>query len=456
MTSLVSTAFAIIVPVLACAGLLLGAGSAHAGRPEGPLPLAGRADNSELATTARFALVIGSNETKSKKQKPLRYADDDAARIAELWLELGAEVELLTVFDQTSQARFPGLVKQAEQPTTAELDAAWARLRAKMQAAADAGNEVELLIYYAGHGDVGPDGQGFLTLANGDTLTRSDLFTRLLGTSPADHNHLIVDACRSEQFVLSRGDWTSDRGTQDYADSVREYLDGNHLGAHPDTGVVLARSVDQQTHEWERWQGGIFTHELLSGLRGGADLNGDGAIEYSELGAFVSAANSGVGDPHARLDVAVRPPRGDERAPLLVHERVTDQRVLLLAGGDAGHYSLEATSISIAMAKTGRAPVRPASARERPASSRSGGSRSPSPKPTLADRSTMPCAPGCSRSPMVQGFTPAIRRMSRCWPPIPTGRCTCGSAIRRPGRWSRSPRLSAKGRHRHPKLTARS
>jgi hypothetical protein len=341
MTSLVSTAFAIIVPILGCAGLLLAAGSAHAGRPEGPLPLAGSTENQELASTARFALVIGSNETQSKKQKPLRFADDDAARIAELWLELGAEVELLTVFDQASQARFPGLVKQAEQPTKSELDAAWARLQAKMQAAADAGREVELLIYYAGHGDVGPDGQGFLTLANGDSLTRSDLFTHLLGASPADHNHVIVDACRSEQFVLSRGDWTSDRGTQDYADSVREYLDGNHLGAHPDTGVVLARSADQQTHEWERWQGGIFTHELLSGLRGGADLNGDGAVEYSELGAFVSAANSGVGDPHARLDVAVRPPRGDERAPLLVHERVTDQRVLLLAGGDAGRYSLE-------------------------------------------------------------------------------------------------------------------
>jgi hypothetical protein len=340
MTSFVSTAFAIIVPILGSAGLLLAAGSAHAGRPEGPLPLAS-VEGPNPPTTARFALVIGSNETQSKAQKPLRFADDDAARIAELWLELGAEVELLTVFDQSSQTRFPSLVKRAEQPTMAELDAAWARLQTKMQAAADAGREVELLIYYAGHGDVGPDGQGFLTLATGDKLTRSDLFTRLLGASPADHNHVIVDACRSEQFVLSRGDWTSDRGTQDYADSVREYLDGNHLGAHPDTGVVLARSADQQTHEWERWQGGIFTHELLSGLRGGADLNGDGAIEYSELGAFVSSANSGVGDPHARLDVAVRPPRGDERAPLLVHERVTDQRVLLLAGGDAGRYSLE-------------------------------------------------------------------------------------------------------------------
>ncbi|HLT36558.1 MAG TPA: caspase family protein, partial [Enhygromyxa sp.] len=259
---------------------LLGPRAAHASRPEGPLPLAGATLE---ASTARFALVIGSNETRSKDQKPLRFADDDAARIAELWLELGAEVELLTVFDQSSQARFPELVKRAEQPTSAELDAAWARLSSKMESAAAAGREVELLIYYAGHGDVGPDGQGFLTLANGDALTRSDLFGKLLGASPADHNHVIVDACRSEQFVLSRGEWKPDRGPSDYGESIREYLDGNHLGAHPDTGVVLAHSADQQTHEWERWQGGIFTHQLLSGLRGGADINGDGRIEYSEI-----------------------------------------------------------------------------------------------------------------------------------------------------------------------------
>ncbi|KIG18553.1 hypothetical protein DB30_00238 [Enhygromyxa salina] len=319
---------------------LLGPQAAHAGRPEGPLPLAAVAPT-VVAEPARFALVIGSNETTSKEQKPLRFADDDAARIAELWRELGAEVELLTVFDQASQARFSGLVKSSQQPTKSKLDAAWARLLTKMDAAAAAGREVELLIYYAGHGDVGPDGQGFLTLANGDTLTRHDLFSKLLGASPADHNHVIVDACRSEQFVLSRGEWQPDHGPADYGDSIREYLDGNHLGAHPNTGVVLAHSADQQTHEWERWEGGIFTHQLLSGLRGGADINGDGRIEYSELGAFVSAANSGVGDTRARLEVAVRPPRGDERAPLLVHERITDQRVLLFAGGDSGRYSLE-------------------------------------------------------------------------------------------------------------------
>src|SRR5687767_6971125 len=103
MTSLVSTSLALILPFLACAGLMLSAAPAHAADP--------------TTTTSRFALVIGSNETQSKDQKPLRFADDDAARMAELWLELGAEAELLTVFDQSSQVRFRDLVKRADQPT---------------------------------------------------------------------------------------------------------------------------------------------------------------------------------------------------------------------------------------------------------------------------------------------------------------------------------------------------
>ena len=69
--------------------------------------------------------------------------------------------------------------------------------------------------------------ESFLNLAAGDKLTRADLFTSILGSSPADHNHLIVDACRSEQFVLGRGEWKNDRGPSDYGDDVREYLDGN-------------------------------------------------------------------------------------------------------------------------------------------------------------------------------------------------------------------------------------
>ncbi len=288
--------------------------------------------------------MIGSNDTLSEQQVALRFADDDAARVGELLEEAGAKVEYATTLDRDSQAVFTGVVSKTRAPTREGVLTAHKRLVDRMnRARATGADDIEYMIYYSGHGDVGPDGKGYLTLAGGDKLSRHDLFVELLGSSPADHNHIIVDACKSEEFVLSRGgDWKPDRSEVDYSRDVQQYLDRRHLGHFPNTGVVLASSADQQTHEWERFRGGIFTHELISGLRGGADINGDGNIEYSELGAFVSAANSGVSDPRARLRVSVRPPRDDERVPLLSHDdALQSKRVLLFTRGDAHRYVLE-------------------------------------------------------------------------------------------------------------------
>ncbi len=292
----------------------------------------------------RFALVIGSNATLNPQQSPLQFADDDAARITELLREQGVSTVLVTEFDRESQALYPGLVRDAKPADHDSLLAAHRAQVARMKRAAAKG-PTEYLIYYSGHGDIGPDGQGYLTLGGGTKLTRHDLFTNLLQSSPAQYNHVIVDACRSEAFVLSRGDkqggWQPDRSEADYTQAVSDYLATQHLGNFPNTGVVLASSVDQQTHEWARYRGGVFTHELVSGLRGAADINGDGVVEYSELGAFVSAANRGVRDPRARLRVVVRPPRSDERRALLNLGKLGSNRALLFDRGDTAKYSLE-------------------------------------------------------------------------------------------------------------------
>jgi len=311
------------------------------------------------ASVRRFALVIGSNDTLDRRQAPLRFADDDAARIAELLGEYGVEVELLTRFDRESQAVFADAVAKATAPSRDAVLAAHRKLVQRMAAAAAKGARVEYLVYYSGHGDVGPDGQGYLTLAAAGKLDRQALFGELLATSPAQHNHLIIDACRSEALVLGRGGgWRSDRSDADYAKDVTRYLERRHLGAYPNTGVVLATSADQQTHEWERYRGGVFTHELISALRGGADINGDGTLEYSEVGAFVSAANSGVKDPRAHLQVVVRPPPDDERRPLLTDPDVTRRRVLLLQGESDDRVAIEDPR-GVRVADVRRAPNQP-------------------------------------------------------------------------------------------------
>lgn len=294
--------------------------------------------NAELR---RFALVVGSNATLNANLAPLRFADDDASRLSEFLSEVGVDVALVTTFDQQSQQMFWRLVDHASPATPQGLDSAYEALLTRMQAAKESGNTVDLLVYYSGHGDVGPDGNGYLTL-DGGKLTRHDLFEGLLGRSPAHHNHLVIDACRSEELVLSRGGaWKPDRANVDYARAVRRYLDEHSMDHFTNTGVILATSSDQQTHEWERYRGGVFTHQLLSGLRGAADVNGDGAIEYSEIGAFVAAANSGVTVPRARLRVVVLPPKNDERHAVVQHDNVATQRVLLFPGSAKGRFALE-------------------------------------------------------------------------------------------------------------------
>ena len=318
-----------LLPCLALGLLTLGPTTASAKK----LSLRSRAQ------THRFALVIGSNATLDDSQAPLRFADDDAARMATLLGEVGVDVELVATLDQESQQQHPDLVPHARPPTKKGLAKAWTKLKERMDEVE--GGAVELIVFYSGHGDVGPDGQGYLTLA-GSKFTRHDLFEGILGESPADHNHVLIDACRSESFVLPRGKkWKPDRAGASADAEVRKYLDKTQLKTHPNTGVIVAHSADQQTHEWERYRGGIFTHELLSGLRGGADTNGDGRIEYSELGAFVAAANSAVKDPRARLSVVVRPPKADERHPLLEHAAVGSQRVIYWSKGDGKQYTIE-------------------------------------------------------------------------------------------------------------------
>src|SRR5262249_52810598 len=79
----------------------------------------------------------------------------------------------------------------------------------------------------------------------------------------------------------------------------------------------LASTAGAQSFEWDAFHGGVFAHEVLSGLRGAADVNGDGLVEYSELGAFVAAANLRIADARVRPEVVVVAPRADRRAPLV-------------------------------------------------------------------------------------------------------------------------------------------
>ncbi|HEY3357975.1 MAG TPA: caspase family protein [Polyangia bacterium] len=293
-----------------------------------------------------FALVIGNNYSLDPEVRPLRYADDDAARVYELLSAVAGRAYLLTVLDAETQQAFPHLTAIARPPRLDALRAAMTDLAAAMRRARQAGRRTVLYFYFAGHGQVGADREGYLFLHD-SRLTRSDLFREVIARSPADVNHVLIDACNAYYVVRSRGDGAPAR-------AVRSFLAAESLTRYPGTGVIVSTNSAAETHEWGAWRSGLFSHQLLSALAGAADVDGDGRVTYQEVAAYITAANLNVRDPRARLAIYAQPPRADRRAALLDLARL--RRVqpgearpargriagfLTLPEGMQGHYSVE-------------------------------------------------------------------------------------------------------------------
>ncbi len=300
-----------------------------------------------------FVLVVANNRSLTPGVAPLRYADDDGARWYELLAPTATRISLFTVLDVESQRLFRALVPRAEAPTRAAILARLADYNRAMEAARAEGAEPVLTVVLIGHGEVSPAGEGFLSLVDAP-LSRSELLREVIAPSKAAFNHLIIDACNAYLLVSRRGD---DRAPA-AADAIRRYVADEDLARYPTTGVVLSTSRAAASHEWSLFGGGVFSHEVRSALAGGADVNGDGRIEYSEVRAFVAAANARIDDPRARLDVTIRPPALDRSRPLVDLAASRFRHFVRLPAGASGRYTLEDTR-GVRYADVNKEPDRP-------------------------------------------------------------------------------------------------
>jgi hypothetical protein len=267
-----------------------------------------------------YTIAVGHNAVADVLKRDaaglstLRYADDDALRFYALLQSASRRAFLLTVADADTQRRFPAVARRARAPSVAELDRTVALVADEMARARAAGEEPELVFFFSGHGVRDANGAAALSLLDG-ALTRAWLYEKVLARVPARFVHLVIDACHAEALVRPR-DVNAKVEPLDAAEQAR-YLDSATLERFPHVGAVLASSSGAQSFEWDAYRSGVFAHQLLSALRGAADVNLDGRIEYSEVAAFLSAANLRVRDPRARLDIVVQAPRVDRRAVLL-------------------------------------------------------------------------------------------------------------------------------------------
>jgi hypothetical protein len=270
------------------------------------------------AEVRRYVIAIGNNAPPADAtQEPLRalkYADDDAAAMVQLAQSFARAATLLTVLDAESQRRFPAAAAVARPPTLAELRRVLAEHRQRFEADRRAGHEPVLLFFFSGHGYRDRLRGPALALLDGP-LTRELLYNEVLAPLGARFVHLFIDACHAEAMVRPK-DGSAE--IVDVPEAARQrWLDRETLARFPNVGAILATAAGDQAHEWNVLQNGVFTHLLLSGLRGAADVNGDRRIEYSELHAFLSAADRDLVDPRAKLRVQVRVPPLNERVALV-------------------------------------------------------------------------------------------------------------------------------------------
>ncbi len=152
--------------------------------------------------------------------------------------------------------------------------------------------EDSVVLFFSGHGAIGNGQDGkphyFLVpqdglLADlGKTGLMDDDLEELVGKIPARQVVVFLDAC------YSGGGTTVIRARGVDNPAVRPPATARPL-IEASTGrvVISASRPDQPAFEDDR-RGGLFTSFLVEGLRGAADLDGDGKITALELYQFVS------------------------------------------------------------------------------------------------------------------------------------------------------------------------
>lgn len=225
---------------------------------------------------AGHALIIGANRG-GRGQDPLRYAESDANRVAELLVDLG----------DYSQSNVTLLL----QPNRTQLAVALAKLSAQVLSDRAAGRSARVFFYYSGHARATA-----LNLAD-EEVPLVDLRRALTGLGGL--TVVVLDACQSGAFSRVKG-------ARPAADFSHNSL--ANLGARG-VAVMASSSASELSQESDRLGSSYFTHHLLAGLRGAADTSGDGRVSLDEAHRYayhqtlVATTATRVGAQHVSLEV---------------------------------------------------------------------------------------------------------------------------------------------------------
>ena len=205
-----------------------------------------------LAAPAGVAVIVGNN-VGLPGEPVLRFAEDDATRIAEILGGFGPFA--------------PDGIKVLRGRTAVDMRRAIDDAEALLAKSDDG----LLFIYYSGHADgesLHLGGTSFSLRELQALVGRSDVATRLM----------IVDACRSGTLTQTKG------GSLAGDFDVRLAPPANPRGL----AIVTSSAAGEEAQESDELRASFFTHHFAAALLGAADQDGDGAVTLGEAFAYAA------------------------------------------------------------------------------------------------------------------------------------------------------------------------
>ncbi len=196
----------------------------------------------------RYALLI-SREDGGRSNPKLRYSQSDAKSLAKVLHEVGGV--------NGSE------MSVAYNPSRAELATRFQLMKQLIQRRKAMKERSELVFYYSGHSDESG------ILLGSERLTYHDLKKSIQALN-ADVSMLVLDSCAS-------GSLTRLKGGVKVAPFLTESL-SNLKGFV----ALTSSSNDEASQESDKLGASYFTHYLISGLRGAADINSDNKVTLNE------------------------------------------------------------------------------------------------------------------------------------------------------------------------------
>jgi len=160
------------------------------------------------------------------------------------------------------------------EPDKKELIKALENIDIKIKQAGKEHRKTEIIFYYSGHSD--EDG-----LMLGEEKLPYNIIKNSITQLSADVKVAILDSCSSGALIREKGGQMKSSFLLDSSYNMKGYA------------FITSSSEDEVSQESDKIKSSFFTHYLLSGLRGAADMTGDGRISLNE--AYQFAYNETLG-----------------------------------------------------------------------------------------------------------------------------------------------------------------